>query len=453
MTRDRVVDLQKKRHETALVDFLIAKSGCFVLLTNDQKFIEVLSTVSKKYSKDLSSRYNFIVSDPLVLDISLTSLQKNNKKIFLFAEFMSFGVEMTSLIAEVKKTFPDVYITILLQESDRGHSDQARRCGAHSIIVKPISEESVIEKIALVLLPEGKVAQLLKLARRFYDQKEYDKSMELVQQVLLTKPNSASAFMLLGDIFKQLGQVEDAKKEYQVAYSYANMFVDPIHKLIEISEDLGDTKSQLNYLIELDSIAPNNVNRKISIGALSLESGDMETADDSFSVALKCATEDAYTKISEISQHIASIYSEKYPEKEEVYLKKAMEVKRKYLSHADILLFNQLGLCLRKQAKWEEAITNYTQALTLAPAEPGLYYNTALAYSEGEHFIEACKFLHSTIKYNPHFPYQSPTIACNFGFIFTQGNELDEAKKWFEVTLEIDPDHYVAKKSLQSLSL
>lgn len=47
--------------------------------------------------------------------------------------------------------------------------------------------------------------------------KEYDKALELVDYVLLLKPDSAEAYAIKSGIYKELGQEEKAQEELKKA--------------------------------------------------------------------------------------------------------------------------------------------------------------------------------------------------------------------------------------------
>lgn len=55
------------------------------------------------------------------------------------------------------------------------------------------------------------------------------------------------------------------------------------------------------------------------------------------------------------------------PVQAEKYLRQCLEIKGQNLSADDLSTFNQLGISLRKQGRWKDAITEYKKALKIIP--------------------------------------------------------------------------------------
>ncbi len=60
--------------------------------------------------------------------------------------------------------------------------------------------------------------------------------------------------------------------------------------------------------------------------------------------------------------------------------------------------YNKLGIALRKQGKWQQAVENYQSALKVAPNEPGLFYNIGLAYSDGKEYAKCAKYFKRAVR-------------------------------------------------------
>ena len=69
----------------------------------------------------------------------------------------------------------------------------------------------------------------------------------------------------------------------------------------------------------------------------------------------------------------------------------------------NIHYYNRLGIAFRQQKKYNEAIQNYRQALSVAPNDAVLYYNTALALFGNGDAYQATSTLRLAIVLNPDF--------------------------------------------------
>mgnify|MGYP000169919451 CR=1 FL=1 len=142
---------------------------------------------------------------------------------------------------------------------------------------------------------------------------------------------------------------EKARVAYETAAKSADLYLAPLQRMAEMYEELGDQQSQLRCLQKLDAISPLNVNRKVSLGEIHLAMGEPEKAEELFDKAMAQITKEPWTHQRPFSR-IASIYADRDPAKAEKFLRNSLEVKGKYLSKGDIMLFNQLGISCASRA-------------------------------------------------------------------------------------------------------
>lgn len=130
-------------------------------------------------------------------------------------------------------------------------------------------------------------------------------------------------------------------------------------------------------------------------------------------------------------------------------MRNSLEVKGKFLSKSDIVLFNQLGISLRKQGRWKDAIIEYKRAIKISPEDENLYYNVGMAFAEGGDFLQAKANLLKAIDLNPDVPRASPNIAYNFGAVFLQSKDRERAAQYFQMALELRPNFQAAQDGLK----
>ncbi|MFQ5561850.1 MAG: tetratricopeptide repeat protein, partial [Nitrospinota bacterium] len=65
--------------------------------------------------------------------------------------------------------------------------------------------------------------------------------------------------------------------------------------------------------------------------------------------------------------------------------------------------YNRLGIALRRQGKWAEAVKEYEQAVKIGPNNEVLYYNLGKAHLEGGQRPEARKCFQKALLIDPEF--------------------------------------------------
>jgi tetratricopeptide (TPR) repeat protein len=140
------------------------------------------------------------------------------------------------------------------------------------------------------------------------------------------------------------------------------------------------------------------------------------------------------------------------PQMSEKYLSKVIESKGRGLGKDDIILFNRLGIALRGQGKWREAIENYSRALEISPDDEGLYYNMGMAYFDGGDKRMAAKCFDSALEKNPLFYKTSEGASLNLGTIYSEIREPEKAIEFLKNALALNPANATARRRLEALT-
>jgi len=201
----------------------------------------------------------------------------------------------------------------------------------------------------------------------------------------------------------------------------------------------------------MDALSPLNAQRKVEIGELHVALGNTDSAVELFDMAVSRAYRDAIAQVATMTQKIATSLQETDPVQAEKYLRKVLAMKGNDLSIDDLVTFNQLGISLRKQGRWQDAILEYKKALGIAPKAEGLLYNMGMAYAEGNDYDTAIKCMQKVLNMNPNFPRGSSAVAYNMGGVFARGFTTDKAMMCLEIALQLDPKHEHARKLLEKL--
>ncbi len=438
-----------KKSDATVLDFLEKKMGFLVVLSEDALVTRTLRSMTFK---------TLGVKTDCVASFSVTNRALNEIKdkhghgipLILFVERILNGKPSSDFIYNVKKLYPEVKIIILTSETDRDNLVFLHELGVNNIITKPVSMTNFIEKIASTLKPQGKLGQLIQSGKEYLAQGDYKKVLEISDKVLKIKPGSPAGLMLKGDALESMGDREEAIKALEEAHASSHLYLEPLKKLAEIHKDFNDDM-YLNFLKKLDKLSPLNTDRKIEIGKVYVKKNEVLQAKTYFDQAIENATKEAMGFVGSIVENIADTLSAKSPEIAEQYLVNILELKGDTLGRDDLGLFNRLGISLKKQGKIQEAISNYTKALTIAPKDEGLYYNLALAYYEGGNSIKAASSMDKALDLNNELHRSSEPVCYNMAFIHYEAGNMDKAKRLFTELLEMNPKHIEGKKYLTEI--
>jgi tetratricopeptide (TPR) repeat protein len=257
--------------------------------------------------------------------------------------------------------------------------------------------------------------------------------------------------MVLGDAQLALGEADAAREAFAQAALNADLYLEPLRRLASLAENEGDFEQCLEYLDRLDQLSPLNIDRKIDMGRINLELGNDVKAERLFGSALEQVSRDAMGQVGNLAERIAAVYSERDPGKAESFLRRALNAKRNYLTRDDLRLFNQLGVNLRRQGKWRDAVAEYRRALAIAADEVTIHYNMGMAYSEGGMHRDAKLCMDKALSLDEKLALVSPNVACNLGMVYLRGGLRDRARRFFEDALDQNPDMERAHKALESM--
>jgi tetratricopeptide (TPR) repeat protein len=450
MTAARKSDPRLKQYETTFIEFIERDSGHYVVLSDDSHFLKILENGVRRHLPGARSCVS-VAADVREAHRILSAQIKNNKRPFLFVERFLKARATTDFIESVKGMHKDLLCIVLSSEVEKGMLVYLYEVGADNFIIKPLSEETLVEKVALTLKPQTKIGDLIEQAKRAIEDQREDEAIKITEQILDLKPNSAAALMLRGDCFSRLGNKDKAVESYKQAHTSARMFIEPLKRLAGFYSQEGDLRTQIEYLDKLDKLSPMNVRRKLELGQLHLEAGSAQEAERYFDEAMGAATREAQSTLADVATNIVELCTEKEAAIAEKFCRKALELKKEMLSSADLEIFNRLGIALRRQGKWKEAVTEYVRAMKIAPKDPVLHYNMCMAMMEGKEYREALKELKKALRYDPQFFAGSASIIFNIALVFLHNGDAKQAKEYFRLSISTDPHFKAAGRMLSQM--
>jgi len=439
-----------RQYEKAILDFVAKDNGLFFAISHDQTFLKMYRQTLNKELVIGTDRIRTLPEEHKFLSEIKTPYYKD-KRILLLIERVLNNRSTLSFVRNLKAMHDDMYIVVLTSEVERQVLILLHEIGVGNFITKPVSMNTLIEKLAFTIKPQGKIGQFIDTAKSYLAKGMNEEVITLADKILKLKPGSAAALMVRGDAFKGKGDVSAAEQSYMEAHKGAALYLEPLKKLAELHRDGGDLEKQLKYLIKLDRLSPLNVERKINMGEIHMEFGNSELAEEFFDQAVVNAKKEAQSLIEEVKRSIAEKCLDKAPATAERYFRSILDSRGGQFRKVDIETFNRLGIALRRQGRWQDAVSEYGLALKISPDDENLHFNTAVAYTEGGKHREAVQVLEKVLKIQPEFGADSSVLSFNIGVMYANARKNDLALQYMKRTLSLDPSHQGAKKLAAAL--
>jgi len=437
------------KYDSIVYDFFEKVNGSVVLITEDQIFKKTLgSTIFKVLG---IKRNCFFAFEGVQRGLKkVQELEKKSVETIVFIERILAGHPSTDTIITLKRLLPELKIIVLAGETKRENIAYFYELGVSNVISKPASINNIIEKMAFTVQPQGKLSEYMSIGKRCLVAGKFMDAMKIADKILQLKPESPAGLMLKGDIYSAQGDMEKALGCFHRAHDSSKLYLEPIKKLVGAYREV-DQDQALIYMKKLDKLSPLNAERKTDIGKIYVNRKKMDMAEKYFDQAIEAATNEAMSLISSVAENISAAVQKTSPQMAEKYLSKVLEAKGKRLGPGDITLFNKLGIALRGQGKWKEAIENYTRALRISPDDEGLHYNMGMAYIDGGERRLAGKCFENALKKNPVFYTASEAVSMNVGTLFSELREYEKAVPCFESVIKINPNNAIARRKLAVL--
>jgi tetratricopeptide (TPR) repeat protein len=436
------------KYDSIVYDYFEKTNGSIILISEDVLFKRMLSSTIFKIIG--TKRDCLFATETVHAGLKkVQSMHKAGHEFIVFIERMLGGGTSTDTILTLKRLLPDLKIIVLVGETKRENIAFFYEIGVSNVISKPASMNNIIEKLAFTVKPQGKLSEYMHLGKQRLASGKFMEAMQIARKVLELKPGSPAGLMLQGDVHMALNERDKALESYHQAHDSSKIYLEPIKKLVEAYRGV-DENEMLKYMKKLDRLSPLNAQRKTEIGKVHAKRQEMAEAAAYFDQAIETVTREAMGMIGSVAESIAEAVSDD-PGMSEKYLSKVLEAKGGRLDKDDISLFNKLGIALRGQGKWREAIENYGAALRISPEDEGLHYNMGMAFYDGGDKRRAGKCFLKALEYNPDFYKDSERVSMNLGTLFADLREYELAIPCLENVLRLNPDNVMAARRLAAL--
>lgn len=328
-------------------------------------------------------------------DTALRVLRTNEKQcLFVLLDWMMPRMSGLDVVREIRadNEIGDLPILMVTAEASPAQIVRAGEEGINGYLTKPFVGKAIETKIFSILQarmnPPEHVKLLIEgeiLAKRG----DLDRSIELFNESLQLK-ETARVMVLLGDIYQVREEIEKAIRMFLASISLNPKFLKAYTKAAELYRKSGDLDSALELLQKAAAISPNSPERHMAIGKLQLIKEHEHDAIEAFNKAVKVEPKIG----SEIAEELLL---RNKPKIAETFFRKHLVAP----GGKSAFLYNRIGIALRRQGKWKEAIAEYEAAIKLDPGDESIYFNMGKAYVEGKDMVMASKYFNMALKLKP----------------------------------------------------
>jgi len=437
------------KYSDTVWDFVDA-DGLFIVLSDDRTFyINFRNSFYKELEIEME-RVRLVNSPDRVRDEVGVYLDYQ-KRPFLFMDSDVGGVSTLPFLEKFKTDFPDVYVIVMSTEADKGILARFMEAGADNFIIKPASVNVIIEKIAFILSPQDELEQEIRRAKAHLKKVEFALAYGVARGILKTKPGSPAALMIMGDALKGLDRRKDALECYEAAAENAPSYLVPLKKLVQFYREDENEDKVLEYLIQLDESSPLLFERKKEIGETLLRRGEYKMAGQFLAGAVSLAGSQKYEDAPYMAEEYADSVADHNPQYAAFMYKDCIRLRKQAKLELDSTYYNRLGRCLRRLGQWKEAVSAYMDGVRYNKEDPGLYFNTGMAYCEGKEFAKAAQVMKKVTEVDPGFHAEDLQVAYNMGMIFKKAGYEELALNMFDFICGREPGFKNAAKILDVL--
>jgi len=252
---------------------------------------------------------------------------------------------------------------------------------------KKFSEAKKEISIQIIKYPNSSILFNI-LGAIFAEENQLDEAVKNYKKATTLNPKYAQAYNNLGTALQKLKKINDAVDCYKKALSLKEDFAEAYNNMGNLMRDLSKPKDALSYIERAIKIKPNFPEAHLNLGSANEEIGNLKDAVKNY--------------------------------------KKTIEIKPDYAE-----AYNSLALVLSVFTNFDEAISMFKKAIQLKPDYEKPYTNLANLYSDLGKFDLAEDLYRQAIKIKPYYPkaHSNLLFSLNYKIDFDIKTYLSEAKK------------------------
>lgn len=232
-----------------------------------------------------------------------------------------------------------------------------------------------------------------------------NEALDTYSNAIEKAPGFLPLYCLLGDIYRSLGQFDDAITEYKMAIWLDSLNIPAYRHLCLAYEEQGDYDSAVEIYEKLIQIMPNMPDVHSNLANILYVKGDIDGAISHFQTAVTLNPKKQWTSI--VNQTLGFVYQE---------------------SKQDL----------------NAAISSYQSAYLQTPNDIDIYVNLGSAFYDKEDIENALQVYRNALDLDP----ENAKIHCNLGFLFWGKGDIDEAMKEYELAIKYDPNYDIAYNNM-----
>ena len=230
-------------------------------------------------------------------------------------------------------------------------------------------------------------------------------AIEIYSEAVEKVPGFVPLYCMLGDIYRSLGQFDDAITEYKMAIWLDSLNIPAYRHLCQAYEEQGDYDSAVEIYEKLIQIMPNMPDVHSNLANILYVKGDIDGAISHFQTAITLNPRRQWTSV--INQTLGFVYQE---------------------SKQDL----------------DAAISSYQSAYLLTPKDIDIYVNLGSAFYDKEDIANALQVYRNALDLDP----ENAKIHCNLGFLYWGKGDIDEALKEYGLAIKYDPNYDIAYNNM-----
>lgn len=232
-----------------------------------------------------------------------------------------------------------------------------------------------------------------------------NEALETYRDAIDKAPGFIPLYCVLGDVYRSLGQFDDAITEYKMAIWLDSLNIPAYRHLCQAYEEQGDYDSAVEIYEKLIQIMPNMPDVHSNLANILYVKGDIDGAISHFQTAVTLNPKKQWTSI--VNQTLGFVYQE---------------------SKQDL----------------DAAISSYQSAYLQTPKDIDIYVNLGSAFYDKEDVENALQIYRNALELEP----ENAKIHCNLGFLYWGKGDIDEALKEYELAIKYDPAYDIAYNNM-----
>lgn len=286
---------------------------------------------------------------------------------------------------------------LLSADRDPEAAQRAADEGADAFLFKPIQGDRLEECLRRVIarrkvLLEAMIA--LSRARAMADAGIPDEAQAELERARKSAPASSFVWVETGKMEEKLGRDDSAEQSFRKALTIVRGFVRAHDHLADLLARQGRLDEACRAVEAALALRPESTERNYGLAKLRMTAGDEAGAQRALARAVAKHGNDAARHGAAAEFFLEHGQADMAVQEYAFALEAAPD---------NLHFYNRMGIALRRQERFAEAVENYRKAIKLASADPTLYYNLAQALQEQGNRGQAVAALRNALIIEPRF--------------------------------------------------